>query len=82
VVVGQAPRDRNDLSRRLAGAEYCLGSPAAQRPVMVDLGEPEILVRQAAELADRTVDVDASGLQVFEESADRLSIHRSLAAGA
>ena len=31
VVVGQAPRDRNDLSRRLAGAEYCLGSPAAQR---------------------------------------------------
>src|SRR5882724_7355644 len=39
-------------------------------------------VRQPAELADRAVDVDASGLQVFEERPDRFSIHRSLAGGA
>jgi hypothetical protein len=82
VVLGQAPRDRDDLSRRLAGAEDRLGSPAAQRTVVIDLGEPEILVREAPELVDRAVDVEAPGPEVFEESPDRFPIHRSLAGGA
>ena len=49
---------------------------------MVDLGEPEILVRQAPELVDGAFDVDAPGSQILEESPDRFPIHRSLAPGA
>jgi len=70
------------VSRRLAGTEDCLGSAASQRPVMVDLGEPEILVRQAPELVDGTFDVDAPGSKILEESPDRFPIHRSFAPGA
>jgi hypothetical protein len=50
--------------------------------VVIDLGEPEILVREAPELVDRAVDVEAPGPEVFEESPDRFPIHRSLAGGA
>jgi hypothetical protein len=49
---------------------------------MVDLGEPEILVRQASELVDGAVDVDAPGAQILEESPDSFPIHRSLAGDA
>jgi hypothetical protein len=49
---------------------------------MVDLGEPEILVRQAPELVDCAFDVDAPGSKILEESPDRFPIHRSLAEAA
>ena len=49
---------------------------------MVHLGEPKILVRQPSELPDRGVDIDAPGLEVFEEGPDRFPIHRPLSAAA
>ncbi len=82
VVVGEAPHDRDHLRGGLARAEHGLGSTAAQRPVVVHLGEPEILVRQPSELPDRGVDVDAPGLHVFEKRSDGFPIHRSLSAAA
>lgn len=82
VVVGEAPHDRDHLRGSLAGAEHGLGSTPAQRPVVVHLGEPEILVRQPSELPDRGVNVDAPGLHVFEQGSDGFPIHRSLSAAA
>ena len=44
VSLGEPREDRDDLRRRLARAEHCLGSAAAQCAVMIHLGEVEVLV--------------------------------------
>ena len=45
--------DGRDLLRRLAGPEDGLREAAAERPVVVDLGEAEVLVGQASAGAPR-----------------------------
>ena len=72
---GQPLDDRHHLLRRLARTEHRLGGSAPQRPVMIDLREAQILVRQAAQPVQRRLDVDSPGAQVFEQPADGVPIH-------
>jgi hypothetical protein len=43
--------------------------------VKVDLGEAEVLVRQAAKASERGVHVDATATDVFQEPLESRSIH-------
>ena len=51
-------RDRRDLLGRLALAEDDLGEPLPYRPVVVDLGEVQVLERQVSKLGDGGVDAE------------------------
>ena len=52
-------RDRRDLLGRLALGEYDLREPLPDRPVMVDLGEVQVLVGQVSKRGDRVLYAEA-----------------------
>ena len=51
-------RDRRDLLGRFALAEDDLGKALPYRPVVVDLGEVQVLERQVSKLGDGGVDAE------------------------
>ena len=55
--------------RRLTLAEDHFGHPVAQRAVVVDLREAEILVRQMAQLVDGGIDAGAAACDGGEQAA-------------
>ena len=67
--------DRRHLCRRLARAVDDLGHALAQRPVVVDPGEPEVGPRQPAQGLDGLVGRDLAGLHGLEQLAQRRFIH-------
>ena len=60
-------RDRGDLLGRLALAEDDLGKALAYRPVVVDLGEAQVLEGQVAQLGDGVVDAESAVLDLDQQ---------------
>ena len=76
---GEPADDRHHLLGGLAGAEHGLGAAGAERAVMIDLGEAEVLVGQPAQPRHRRLHVEPPGPHVVEQSRERLAIHRRAA---
>ena len=76
---GQTPDDRHDLIGRFPGTEHRLGPAGAERAVMVDLGEAEVLVGQRGQPRRRALHVEPTGADVVEQARESLFIHRPAA---
>ena len=73
--VEQLGDDGRALLRGLARAVHRLGHSLAQRPVVVDPGEAEIGVGQAAQRRDGVVGRDRAGAHVVEQPPDGCLVH-------
>ncbi len=67
VLQQRLPRDPLDLREGLPAAEDDLGESAADRPVVVDLGELELLERRPPQLAEERVRPQAAAAVALEE---------------
>ncbi len=74
-MLGQTPDDRHHLLRGLARAEHGLRGAATQRPVVIDLREPQVFVRQPTQSSHGRVHVEPARAHVVEDSADGVPIH-------
>ena len=71
-----ARADRRDLRGALALAEDHLGHAAAERAMLVDLGEAEILEGQMAQALERRGGAKPAGRDLLQEPAQTLLGHR------
>jgi len=67
--------DLHDLRSRLAPAEDHFGKAAAERAVMVDLGEIELAERQSAEGAEERVFVDFPRAELLQQAPEFGFVH-------
>ncbi len=70
--------DGRTVFGRLAGAVDRFGYAEAQVAVMVHPGEPQVRVGEASQLPDGVVRRAAPGRDVFDEGAERGSVHELL----
>src|SRR5258708_4805411 len=73
-----ASRDRRELIRGLALAEYHFGNSAPDAPMIVELGKAKILERQLADLLERRAGSHAARGDTVEDFANSLFGHRRL----
>jgi hypothetical protein len=79
-VVGSEPADdRDHLLGGLARTEHGLRPAGAQRPMMVDPREAEVLERQGGQPGQGGVDVHTTVLDLAEQTPERVLIHWSSA---
>ena len=77
----QCVRDADDLVRRFAQAEDDFGHPVAQRAVVIDLGEAEILEGHVAHAFHGFVNAAGAAADAFEERAKLFFTHVANIAG-
>ncbi len=73
----QALRDLQDLCSRLTLREDHLRQALTKRAVVVDLGEPEILVGHVPQLIERSADAPRTPANALEKPSDALRIQRA-----
>src|SRR5439155_17328741 len=78
VLVGEVPEDPHHLLRRLPGAEHGLGSADPEGSMGVELGEAQILVREATQAGERRVGSEGPRLHGGEQGPEALDVHRGL----
>lgn len=61
MVVGEAGPDGGDLRRGFALTQHDLGEGVAQAAMVIDLGEAEVFVREAAQVVEGGVDAQRAG---------------------
>ena len=68
-------RDRDHLLGRLPLPEDDLGVPLAQRAMLVDARESEIVDRRVVQLSERRVDREATGRYVRQQRPNAIAPH-------